>query len=146
MFYIYEDFRRPPKEIYCVGCSVCWPGAVALVGYFARFFYSFRSFIIIIIIIFESVFYLYRSSASFGRDSSDRFAKERKKSEENRCRSDTMRLRTHARMYIHVRLRSLLPIICGLSWLTQSEPIGVQSTWKFCTTMCDAGGSVGGWN
>jgi len=118
MFYIYEGSVDPPKEIYCVGCLVCRPAAVALVRYLAHFpLLSFASFKICS---FRS-YLSYRLCLGFFRDSVfDRPRREGRKAK-SRCRSDTKRracscFRPRVRhtvrnpdARVHERLESLLP-------------------------------------
>lgn len=86
-------FRRLRIKItYCVGFLVRWPGAVALVGYFA-FPVSFISF-------FIHFLYIYFLSASSERNSSNRFRRKGRRAR-SRYRSDTRNASPSFFAYIH---------------------------------------------
>lgn len=116
MFYIYEGSVDPERDIciyiymYCVGCLVCWPAAVALVGYFARFpslSLSFRFFFINFLFKFPIIRRLPpdETRASFRR---------RGRKTRSRCRSEnTRRFRIYA--FVHLCVSERACIMSGSS-------------------------------
>lgn len=124
--------------MYCVGCLVCWPGAVALVGYFARFPSFFRFFFF-----FSSIFYFYFVRRLSPDETRASFRRKGRKTR-SRCRSeDTRRFRTRdsiACIYASVSVHVFYKRLSNLSFRlivdyrgSRGRSITVQRSRKLCT-------------